>query len=181
MRTLFFFFLLSMTAVAEAQDRLPPAGDIRAAAEPAVAVLEPVADTLQYLKLPDLEFVLSIEPRCAPGTDFRSVLVSVADTRLWLGRGDLGDAAVLQALLQLPRPQTGQLRADKFCRTGGDNDDARLEIGDALTARLSLRCGNEDRESVAYATLPLEIVLECRTGMDSDEPEAPPAHSTLRF
>jgi hypothetical protein len=175
------FFLLTMAVVADAQDRVPPAGHLRTAAEPARVVLEPVADTLQYLKLPDLEFSLSIEPRCAPGTDFRSVLVSVADTRLWLDRSDLGDAEILQTSLKLPGLQTGQLRADHFCRTSGDYEDARLVIGDAFTARLSLRCSNEDRDSVAYATVPLEIVLECRTGRDTDEPEAPPAHSTLRF
>ena len=180
MRALLFFFL-AMTAAADAPERLPLAGHLRAPAEPAIVVLEPGAGTPQYLKLPDLEFALTVEPRCAPGTDFRSVLVSVADTRLWLDRNDQGDAAVLQTSLRLPRLQTGQLRAGGFCRMNDDNGQARLEIRDAFTARLSLRCGNEDRESVAYATLPLDIVLECHTGMDADEPEAPQAHSTLRF
>ena len=175
------FLLPALAVAADTQDGPPVAGHLRAAAEPARVVFEPVADELQYLKLPDLEFALSIEPRCAPGTRFRSVLVTVADTRLWLERDDLGDAAALHTSLRVPRLQAGQLRADGFCRTGDDDGGARREVGDAFTARLSLRCGDEDRESVAYSTLPLDIVLECRAGVDTDEPGDTPAHSPESF
>jgi hypothetical protein len=175
------FTLLAFAGVVEAQESLPLGGRVLASAEPALVVFEPLGNRQQYLLLPSLTFELSIEPRCDAAAGLRSVLVSIADTRLRLDKDDLDDSKVMRTSLLLPQPQAGQLRVDGFCRRDLAAGAPRLEVKDAFTARLSLRCGDEERESVTYATLPLDVVLECRADAASDESGAPPAQSALSF
>ena len=175
------FSLLAIAGAAAGQEPLRPGGEVQARAGPAVVVLEPSGDKQEYLRLPKLEFDLSIAPRCAPDFGFRSVLVSIADTRLRLDRRDIEDPTLLQTTLSLPQQQAGQLRIDGFCRQGRDRGATRLEIKDAFTARLSLRCGDDEQESVIYTTVPLNVVLECRDNMAAEESEAPSSQSTLSF
>jgi hypothetical protein len=108
------------------------------------------------------------------------VLVSVADTRLRLDGREL-EGTTLRTAFLLPRQQAGRLRVDGFCRERTADAASRLEIKDAFTARLSLRCGGDGWESVAYATLPLDVVLECRPVSPADDSDASPAQSSLRF
>lgn len=161
MRALFFFLI---PVVVLAEDALSEASDLLAEATPATIELDPLPDNLRYLRLPDLEFDLRIEPRCDPEASVRSVLISVADTRLQLDGDDFDDSAVLQPTLILPRVQAGILRVDGFCRESDSVLESRLRIDAVFTARLSLRCTSESRESVAYANVPLDIVLQCRPG-----------------
>jgi hypothetical protein len=175
------FTLLAFAGVVESQESLPPGGQVLASAEPALVVIEPLGDRQQYLPLPSLAFELSIEPRCEAAAGLRSVLVSIADTRLQLDSDDLDNSAVMRTTLPLPQQQAGRLRVDGFCRRGRDAGVPRLEVKDAFTARLSLRCGDGERESVTYATLPLDVVLECRADAARDESDAAPVHSTLSF
>ena len=159
MRTLFIFLITA----AASHEALPEGHRLQARAEPAVIELEPLADNLRYLRLPDLAFDLRIEPQCASVAGIRSVLVSVADTRVRHEGDEFTDSGLLQTTLVVPRPQAGVLRVDGFCRDG-DAEPSRHRINEVFTARLSLRCADDDRESIAYATLPLDIVLECRAG-----------------
>lgn len=175
------FSLLAVATAAECQEHLPVPGHLRAEAEPAVVALEPAADGMPLVRLPSLEFGLSVEPRCGPDSPILSVVVSVADTRLRLGPGDLDETGVLRTTLRLPRQQAGQLRADGFCGPGRQGSESRLEIRGAFTARLSLRCGDDERASITYATLPLDVALECRAEADGGEQEASARQSTLRF
>ena len=175
--------LLPAAVVAVGEDTLPAGSALSAWAAPAVAEVDPLAETQQYLQLPELAFDLRIRPRCAEGAGVRSVVISVADTRLRHEGNELDESSVLETTLVVPRRQAGQLRVEGFCRVGDTGRQSRLELGAVFTARLSLRCHSEDREWIAYATLPLDIVLECRAPpADPDpDPESPPNQSDLRF
>jgi hypothetical protein len=180
MRTL-IFSLVAFATAAECQELLPATGQLRVEAAPALVVLDPLADRRQSVLLPNLEFELSIETRCEPGSGSRSVVVSVADTRLQLDQDDFGQNGTARTALLLPTRQAGQLRADGFCQPGRDDNDSRLEVQGAFTARLSLRCDHDELASITYATLPLDVVLECRTKADGDAAKELPRQSTLRF
>lgn len=165
-------YLLIPVAVATGDDALQEGSRLQAVAEPATIVLEPLSENLRYLRLPDLDFDLRIEPDCGGAASIGSVLISVADTRLRLDETVFMDSAAVQSTLVLPRLQAGVLRVDDFCRVNDVAEHSRLRIDQVFTARLSLRCTSELGESVAYATLPLDIVLECRPG---PAPEPAPA------
>ena len=155
------FSLLAIAGAAAGQEPLRPGGEVQARAGPAV-VVRGVEDEVDDF-------------------GFRSILVSIADTRLRLDLRDIEDPTLLQTTLSLPQQQAGQLRIDGFCRQGRDRGATRLEIKDAFTARLSLRCGDDEQESVIYTTVPLNVVLECRDNMAAEESEAPSSQSTLSF
>ena len=180
MRTL-IFSLVAFATAAECQDLLPVTGQLRVKAKPALVVLDPLADRQQPVRLPNLEFELSIETRCETESGSRSVVVSIADTRLQLVQDDFGETGMARTALLLPTQQAGQLRANGFCQPGRDDNDSRLEVKGAFTARLSLRCDDDELASITYATLPLDVVLECRTDADADAAEELPRQSTLRF
>ena len=147
---------------------------IRAEAQPASVVLTPVSGDDQPLRLPALGFALSVRPTCAGKVQPHSLSISAADTRLHFSASDLAGAAVFKATLTLPQEQLAPVRVDGFCRTGSDSGPARFMLHDAYTARLSLRCGPDGKQTMTYATLPLDIDLSCRrpdaadTGADQD-------------
>ena len=120
------------------------------------------------IRLPSITFTLRVEPRCAAGLDAESVSISVADTRLNLGREALlnpapGEAAVVARKMRIPRSQIGPVAIEDFCIAGeAPNATAPLRVHDALSAQLSLRCGDESRQSIVYQTVALEVTLSCK-------------------
>lgn len=162
-------YLLVPVAVATGEDAPQEGSHLQAVAEPATVELEPLTENRRYLRLPDLAFDLRIEPHCGGAASVRSVLVSVADTRMRLDADEFMGSAAVQSTLVVPHLQAGILRVDDFCRESDALEYSRLRIDQVFTARLSLRCASEVRESVAYATLPLDIVLECRSAPVPDQ------------
>ena len=151
---------------------------IHAEAQPASVVLTPLAGDGQLIRLPALGFALSVKPRCTGRGKPSSLSISVADTRLHFSASDLADAAVVEAMLNLPQEQLAPVRIDGFCRIGNEEGPPGFVLEDAYTARLSLRCGPDDKQTIVYATLPLDIDLSCRredTAPDQDpaSPESP--------
>ena len=63
----------------------------------------------QPIRLPDLEFEVRLEPRCAAGMNADSISVSVADTRIHIGRQTLAEQPVIEAKIRIPRKQIGPL------------------------------------------------------------------------
>ena len=113
----------------------------------------------------------AVEATCAGGREPRSLSISVADTRLHFSASELAGAAVVEAMLNLPQEQLAPVRIDGFCRTGEEDGRPRFVLEDAYTARLSLRCGPDGKQTMTYSTLPLDIDLSCRraeTGPDQD-------------
>ena len=128
----------------------------------------------QPIRLPDLEFEIRLEPHCAAGMNAESISVSVADTRLHIGRQMLAEQSVIETIIQVPRKQIGPLAIEEFCVAGDDapNDTLR-RVRDALTAQLSLTCADDSRQSIIYKTEALAITLVCQTEATDQLPSSP--------
>ena len=127
----------------------------------AVSELPPGRHTM---RLPGLEFAIRLEPRCAVGTDADSISVSVADTRLHIGRDVLAEQPVIEMTIRVPREQIGPLVIEDFCVVGDDAaNGSEMRVRDALTVQLSLKCTDESRQSIIYQTESLAITLICET------------------
>ncbi len=125
------------------------------------------------IRLPDLEFAVRLEPQCAAGTDADSISISVADTRLSIGRQTLAEQSVIEITIRVPRKQLGPLVVEDFCVTGdGAISDAVMHVRDALTAQMSLKCADDSRQSIIYKTEALAIMLVCETPAADQVPEA---------
>ena len=131
------------------------------------------------MRLPSLEFAIRLEPRCAAGTDADSISVSVADTRLRIGRDALAEQSVIETTIRVPREQIGPLVIEDFCVAGDDAaKGTEMWVRDALTSQLSLRCTDESRQSIIYQTEPLAIALLCATPA-ADQVSSSPATTRL--
>jgi hypothetical protein len=121
----------------------------------------------EYIVLPELEFKLTIDAACPAGASVESLSVSVADTRRTLNGKNI-DGAV-ETTLSLPRRQSARLRIEDFCRQDDEpkGSESRV-VADVFTARLSLRCALDDKHSIVYATLPLDVRLECEAETNPD-------------
>ena len=116
------------------------------------------------MRLPSLEFAIRLEPRCAVGMEADSISVSVADTRLHIGRDALAEQPVVETTIRVPREQIGPLVIRDFCVAGDDAaNGSEMRIRDALTVQLSLKCTDESRQSIIYQTESLTITLICET------------------
>lgn len=127
---------------------------------PAVLDLDERPDERRLLRLPALEFGLRMTPRCAAGTA-AAIAVSVADTRLKLTGDEVVNGHLIEAELVVPGAQLPPLLVEGFCTTESSGDDSRLIEG-VLTAQLSLRCTDGDRQTVYYQSKNLNLRLNCR-------------------
>ena len=128
----------------------------------------------RIIRLPGLSFALQIEPRCAAGMAAESIAISVADTRLSIGREVLEEQPVIETTIEVPQGQLAPLTIDNFCVA--DQIPAsitELRVRDALTAKLSLRCSDSSRQSIIYSTVALEIALSCATPAADQAPASP--------
>jgi hypothetical protein len=97
-----------------------------------------------------------------------SLSISVADTRRTLN-GKTIDGAV-ETTLSLPRRQSARLRIEDFCRQDDEPQASEsLLVADVFTARLSLRCAVDEKHSIVYSTLPLDVKLECAAETKPDD------------
>ena len=72
------------------------------------------------------------------------------------------DEDAIEESIQVSRKQLGPVAVEDFC-LGEETNDAQelLQIDDALTAQLSLRCAGENSESISYKSAALSIALLC--------------------
>ena len=144
---------------------------LEASADPVSARITPVSEGRKLVSLPSLEFRIGVDARCSDDEQPRSVSVSVADTRTTLsGDGIIRDATNFVSLT-VPASQIAPIPVNEFC-TSEDWADRQMLVADAVTAHLSLRCGNEQGESIIYATRQLAVALTCESASQAD-PESP--------
>lgn len=136
---------------------------LRVTAEAASVKVKPLPDGRRLIALPTLEFALIIAPQCAPDMRAESISISVADTQKNLGATDIGDQPTVATSISIPRKQLSPLAVDGFCRavdnTASFSTD--LDIRDAFTANISLRCAGKDKQSIVYASQALHLSLQC--------------------
>jgi hypothetical protein len=181
---MFIICLAATASVAAAEEPAAGPGRLHASADAANVTIAPSPEGHKFVRLPMLEFALTIEPLCVASDATRSVSVSIADTRVSIDSAEMGDQQIIETTLTLPRRQSGPLRVDGFCRDNDVDDSTRaLHIEDVFTARLSLTCVTDDAAAIVYATLPLDVRLTCeagdsvadgQSGQDSSELESPP-------
>jgi hypothetical protein len=128
----------------------------------AIVEIEPRPPGMRVLRLPTMEFMLRINADCANDLLAESVSISVADTRENLGAEALAEPGTIEKAIRIPRKQMGPLALENFCVADDfDNDATRIEVRDALSAQLSLKCVGESRQTIVYQTVALGVTLAC--------------------
>jgi hypothetical protein len=128
--------------------------------EAAIAEIAP-RSSAQPVQLPSLTFTVSIEAVCPIASATGTVSISIADTRI---RTELVADGPTQQSIRVAEKQLGPIAVSDFCIAGADPaspQQLQLQLRDALTAQLSLRCVGENQESITYSTVPLEVSLQC--------------------
>ena len=166
------FFLIFGAAVGTVDGILPER--LLVDAQAAVVEIDPVPNDRQLIRLPNLQFALAIEPLCGATGRVESISVSAADTRRNYSVDDIDEQPVIDAALLIPSQQLGPVRIGEFCRAPIANTvgDMELTIQGALTAHLSLRCVNDEEQSITYVSQALDIVLRCNN-VDDTSIESP--------
>jgi len=139
-------------------------------AEPAVAVLalQEAGDNL--VRLPDIEFRLSLSPDCASGGRPESLSITIADTQRTLRGEELQAARKVDISVRVPAGQIAPLALREFCIDPVFEGDSVL-ITSALAAQVSLRCSQADDQSIVFAAEPLDIRVDCvRNAVTAAEP-----------
>lgn len=142
-------------------------------AQPAVVRVEPLPEGRRLIRLPTLEFALIVKPQCAPDMQVDSISISVADTRLSLDASEIGGQTDVVTSIAIPRRQVSPLAVDGFCRLDQDVDLLRsdLLVKGALTASISLRCADDSKQTIVYASQALDLSLHCASEkQESDVP-----------
>lgn len=153
-------------ALAGPAEELP--GRLLARAEPARIDVAPLTGNSRTIVPGDLAFTLTVESGCAQEANPGSLSVSIADTRVSLVAAQIGAVTVTD--LVLPGAQAGPLHVGGFCRAGDAETTGQLLVEDAYTAHLSLTCVRNDETSIVYRTLPLSVLLICKTpDADADD------------
>jgi hypothetical protein len=163
-----------VTTVIATPVRAQSAGQIIATSEPAAAEIAPLPVGRRLIALPALEFLFIIEPRCESDMRVESVSISVADTRKTLQIDEINDSLILETRIAIPRRQASPLAVADFCVTTelANQSPNALLVQDAFTAHLSMRCANEERQSIVYSTEGLDLLLSCKSEIQEPSPES---------
>lgn len=156
------FLLPALYFVAADADRLAVRAD------PAPAAIPAQANGRRLLQLPDLEFRLRITTRCTAGRRAESLSISIADTRKTLSGDSLPPATEIETSMRIEARQLAPLALRSFCVAGGDSGRTLL-VPAALTAQASLRCADDDTESIVYASESLDVSIRCEPEPESTE------------
>lgn len=129
------------------------------AARETVVVVPPRAASLELVNLPAVEFALRAAIQCKG--EAVSVTLSIADTFTTIGRDGLLGKRAAEATVEVPAEQLALVADSAFC-IAEDRDTAdELLLPGFTTAHASLRCANDDVESLHFASAPLQLRLSC--------------------
>ena len=147
-------------------------GNIVVAARETRVALPPRAARLELVNLPAVAFALRAAIECKG--EPVSVTLSVADTFTTIGRDELLDKRAAEATVEVPAAQLALVSDNAFC-IAEEQEQAtsdELLLPGFTTAHASLRCTNDDVESLHFASAPLQVRLSC-----AREPEPPQEES----
>jgi len=131
-------------------------------ATPAIVQVRPLAEGRKLIRLPALEFHLTVLADCADDTEIRSVSISVADTRTTISGDDVVNLSAAPVSFSVPARQLSPIAVDGFCPlANGAGGLEELLIRDAVTAHLSLRCAGKSGEAIIYVSHALDVMLQC--------------------
>lgn len=140
-------------------------------AEPAVAVITLQEGGRKLVQLPDLEFLLSVSPRCAANGRPESVSIAIADTRQTLRGEGLQVAATIDVPVRVSAGQLAPFALQEFCSDPAAEGDS-ISLASALTVQASLRCARGEQQSIVFTAEPLDIRVDCIRSAPAAEPAA---------
>jgi len=152
--------LIICTALAADAEETAIAG-IDASATTASASIRPAPGQKRTIKLPTLDYELSLSAFCPEGQLPLTTSASVADTRQHFEFSEADEGNYASAKLTVPAAQIAPVVTDNFCSTGEQQSLKMLELTGVLTAQISLRCGVEEAQSAYFLNLPLNVRLVC--------------------
>ena len=149
-------------------------GDLVVAAQETTVVVAPSAARLKLVNLPALKFGLRAAFKCTG--EPVSVTLSIADTHTTLRQDQLAGLRAAEATLIVPPRQLALAASSRFCLADVPDTADELLVPGLVTAHASLRCSNDDGDSVHFASAPLHVRLICeRQSADVQAPSEPPS------
>ena len=142
--------------------------DLVLAARETEVRIEPRASHLRLVNLPVLEFAIRAAYRCHG--ELVSLTLSVSDTAQTLGPRELAGQRAAEVGLVVPAQQIAMADNGAFCVAGDERSADEVHITGFATAAASLRCANDGRESIRYASAPLTVRLSCSRNEDQEPP-----------
>ena len=136
--------------------------------------------------LPRLDYTLELSTACARPFDPISLVVTVADSHQRIDAQQLAaDAGKSHVTLAVPADQLAPVPVPEFCllleseAVNGDPPTATaasaqtLTLSGALSANVSLRCSDGERQEIVYRSQPLDVTLRCDAGESPDASSEP--------
>ena len=153
-------FIFAALAVLISTDSRGEDADSRLSVEFDVAVAKiALRSSSRPIQLPSLTFAVRIKASCSTPLEAKSISISIADTRINVRPDDTG---LIEKTIRVPTKQLGPIAVNDFCIAGDDvSPEQQLQLRDALSAQVSLRCSSDNRESMTYETVALEVALQC--------------------
>jgi len=113
--------------------------------------------------MPSLQYQFDVDRICDAGSEARSVMISVADTRVRVDVESLTGPNNSQLTLSIPAQQIAPIVLEDFCWAETDTIESQeaLLIHGALSAQASLLCGDGATEKTVYASKSLDVLLRC--------------------
>ena len=136
-------------------------GSISAAFSTATVSVEPATAGRRQIDLPALEYDFSIYVQCEAPAQPARLSVSVADTRRRFDLPDVEESGSVNESLLIPASQLTPVATDGFCVDGDEASHAPLLVRGVLTSSLSLRCSDENDDSIHFVSESLAVRLEC--------------------
>lgn len=174
--------LLISAAISSSPANSESASQMHVTSQAAQVEIEALTGGRRLIQLPALEFELLIELQCPTEMRAKSINISVADTNQTFDVSDVEEPAILEARMTIPRQQVSPVAVDGFCQAdqGGAVASREMLIKHAFSAHISLRCANPDRQSINYASQPLDLRLRCNVGngavdAPTDQDSSPPS------
>jgi hypothetical protein len=180
-----YFLLIVAAAFAARPASCDPVAQMSVDAKAAIVEIDPLPDGRRLIRLPALEFTLTIETQCATEMRAESVSISAADTSKTYSISDSEGQSIVEASLTIPRRQVPPLAIETFCQSR-ENESSRtpdLHVQDAFTAHISLRCTGKQKQMIVYTSQPLDVLLRCsgaEGGLESSEDQESSSISTAR-
>lgn len=137
------------------------------AAQQTEVVVPPRSAMLELVNLPALSFKLRAAIQCRG--EIESLTLSVADTFTTLGKDDIKELLSAETSLTVPARQLTLAASSDFCLRDDATSADALKVPALATVHASLRCINEEKTSVHFASAPLQVQLTCLRELDEDQ------------
>lgn len=130
----------------------------------AVVEIRPRPPGRHLIRIPGITLTMRFSAQCDDALQPDSLSVSVADTRVTIRKEELQNQDAVEKTIRIPRRQIGPVAIEDFC-VAGEQEPGKTELRmpNALTAQLSLKCVNAERQSIIYQTKALELSLRCQS------------------